>query len=126
MNGSCRLSLQLWMARANTSLPVPLSPRSNTVDLLEAAFLAVSIASRIFELSPPIKRYRSPSSSLKRSRPLLSRSRSRAFSTMSTNMVEIEWLRDKIKRSLFHCLHGPLDAAVSRDHNCGRVAPSLS
>ena len=44
MNGSCFLSLQLWMARAKTSFPAPLSPRSKTVDLLAAAFLAVSIA----------------------------------------------------------------------------------
>ena len=33
--------------RAKTSFPAPLSPRSKTVDLLEAAFLAVSIAARI-------------------------------------------------------------------------------
>src|SRR4030095_2534893 len=42
------------------------------------------------------------------------------------NMVEIEWLRDEIKRSLFHRLHSPLDAPVSRDHDCGRVTSSLS
>jgi hypothetical protein len=35
---------------------VPLSPSSSTVDRLAAAFLAVSIASRIFGLSPPINR----------------------------------------------------------------------
>ena len=33
------------MNRANSSLPVPLSPRSNTVALLAAAFLAISTAS---------------------------------------------------------------------------------
>jgi hypothetical protein len=50
------LSLQLWMARAKISFPVPLSPSSKTVALLVAAFFAVSTASFINSLLPTIKR----------------------------------------------------------------------
>ena len=53
---SVRLSLQLWIDRAKTSFPVPLSPRSKTVALLAAVLRANSTACFILALSPIIKR----------------------------------------------------------------------
>ena len=51
-NGWSARRLHRWIARAMTSLPVPLSPRSSTVAPLGAARRATSSAARICELSP--------------------------------------------------------------------------
>src|SRR4029079_6380249 len=41
-------------------------------------------------------------------------------------MVELEWLRDEIKRSLFHRLYSPCDAPICRDHDDRRIESSLT
>ena len=46
-NGSSARGSSRWIARATTSLPVPLSPRSSTVAPLGAARRATSSTSRI-------------------------------------------------------------------------------
>ena len=46
MNGALRRGLALWMAWANISLPVPLSPVISTLLGLAAAQAAVSLAER--------------------------------------------------------------------------------
>src|SRR4029077_2259714 len=120
------LSLQLWMARAKTSFPVPLSPRSKIVDLLTAAFFAVSIANLIFGLSPPpepISLTRLLGKAFQASLKPLDLQR---LSHDHSNMVKVKRLANKIKRTFLHRLHGPLDRAVSRDHDNRRVASALA
>ena len=51
--GSAARALSAWMPRANSSLPVPVSPTSKTVTLrLVATWVASAIESRIAALSP--------------------------------------------------------------------------
>ena len=53
MNGLFFLLLDSWIACANNSLPVPVSPRSRTVVSVSATFLASSIAPEI-DLALPV------------------------------------------------------------------------
>ena len=61
-------SLQRWIAAANTSLPVPLSPVIRIVALLGAACCAIATARRIGSLRPMMSAVPCSSSSLRRSR----------------------------------------------------------
>src|ERR1044071_1460065 len=41
-------------------------------------------------------------------------------------MVELEWLRDKIKGSLSHRLHSPHDASICGNHDDRRIESSVT
>ena len=52
MKGRSRRGLRAWMARANSSLPLPLSPRSSTVDWVWATWRTFSASCRSSRLLP--------------------------------------------------------------------------
>ena len=52
MSGMLRCALRAWMARATSSLPVPVSPVSSTVLFDSATSSARAITSRIARLRP--------------------------------------------------------------------------
>jgi hypothetical protein len=54
MSGMFRCALRSWMARARSSLPVPVSPMMSTVLLVSATRSALPITSWITRLRPTI------------------------------------------------------------------------
>ena len=87
MNGRSRRSLWSWMARAKSSLPVPLSPWSSTVARVGAAIDTVCMSRRIDGLSPRICRSLRSSITSRRSAAFSRRRRtnSSAWSTASSS-----------------------------------------
>ena len=55
MNGACRRGEIEWRMRATSPLPVPLSPRISTVELLCATFSIICLSSTIARLLPIIE-----------------------------------------------------------------------
>ena len=52
MSGMSRCALRLWMARATSSLPVPVSPVMSTVLFVSATSSARLMTSSMFRLRP--------------------------------------------------------------------------
>src|ERR1044071_5131955 len=59
-------------------------------------------------------------------KPSLQPSTIQSFFHYESNMVELKWLRNKIKGSLSHRLHSPCDAPICGDHDDRRIESSMT